>query len=115
MYPQVITNQMSTWAPSSPFQRKGRLPQYARDKLVELQEMFDHLEQLGVFQHPEGVVITVKYLNSSFLVKKPNDGPCLVTAFVDLGRYRKPQSSLLSDIDSTLRRIPSGHISLSQT
>ena len=70
MYPQVLTNQRSTWAPSIPLQRKGRLPQYAHDKLLELQEKFDHLEQLGVFQHPEDVVITVKYLNPSFLVKK---------------------------------------------
>ena len=35
--------------PVEPPQRKGRLPQYARDKLVELQEKFDHLEQRGVF------------------------------------------------------------------
>ena len=56
--------------PVEPPQRKGRLPQYARDKLVELQEKFDHLEQLGVFQRPEDVGITVEYLNSSFLVKK---------------------------------------------
>ena len=40
-------------------QQKGRLPQYARDKLVELQEKFDHLEQLSVFQCPEDVGITV--------------------------------------------------------
>ena len=29
-----------------PPQRKGRLPQYARGKLVELQEKFDQLEEL---------------------------------------------------------------------
>ena len=56
--------------PVEPPQRKGRLPQYARDKLVELQEKFHHLEQLGVFQRPEDVGITVEYLNPSFLVKK---------------------------------------------
>ena len=56
--------------PVEPPQRKGRLPQYARDKLVELQEKFDYLEQLGVFQRPEDVGITVEYLNPSFLVKK---------------------------------------------
>ena len=38
-----------------PPQPKRRLPQYARDKLVEPQEKFDHLEQLGVFQRPEDV------------------------------------------------------------
>ena len=37
--------------PIKPPQRKGRLPQYACNMLVELQGKFDHLEQLGVFQH----------------------------------------------------------------
>ena len=92
-------------SPVEPPQGKGRLPQYARDKLVELQEKFDHLEQLGVFQRPEDVGITVEYLNPSFLVKKPNGGSRLVTAFADVGRYSKPQPSLLPDVDSTLRRI----------
>ena len=92
-------------APVEPPQRKGCLPQYARDKLVELQEKFDHLEQLGVFQRPEDVGITVEYPNPSFLVKKPNGGSRLVTAFADVGRYSKPQPSLLPDIDSTLRLI----------
>ena len=45
--------------PVEPPQRKGRLPQYARDKLIELQEKFVHLEQLGVFRLPEDVGITV--------------------------------------------------------
>ena len=91
--------------PVEPPQRKGRLPQYARDKLVELQVKFDHLEQLGVFRRPEDVGITVEYLNPSFLVKKPNGGSRLVTAFADVGRYSKPQPSLLPDVDSTLRLI----------
>ena len=91
--------------PVEPPQRKGRLPQYARDKLVELQEKFDHLEQRGVFQRPEDVGITVEYLNPSFLVKKLNGGSRLVTAFADVGRYSKPKPSLLPDVDSTLRRI----------
>ena len=38
--------------PVEPPQRKGRLPQYARGKLLELQQKFDELEQLGVFKHP---------------------------------------------------------------
>ena len=75
----------------------------ARDKFVELQEKFDHLEQLGVFQRPEDVGITVEYLNPSFLVKEPNGGSRLVTAFADVGQYSKPQPSLLPDVDSTLR------------
>ena len=86
-------------------QRKGRVPQYACDKLLELQGKFDELEELGVFCRPEDVGVTVEYLNPSFLVKKPNGGYRLVTAFSDVGRYSKPQPSLMPDVDSTLRTI----------
>ena len=65
--------------------------------------MFHDLERLGVFKRPEEVV-TVEYLNS-FLVKKASGGYRLVTAFADVGRYSKPQRSLLPDVDSTLRQI----------
>ena len=91
--------------PVEPPQRKGRLPQYARGKLVELQEKFDKLEELGVFKRPEDIGISVEYLNPSFLVKKPNGGSRLVTAFADVGRYSKPQPALLPDVDSTLRLV----------
>ena len=77
MDPQAPTKQRSTWA----------------------------LEQLGVFRRPEDVDINVEYLNPSFLVMKPNGGSRLVTAFADVGRYSKPQPSLLPDVDSTLRLI----------
>ena len=91
--------------PVLPPQRKGRLPQYARNKLVELQDKFDTLEKAGVFRRPEDISINVEYLNPSFLVKKPSGGSRLVTAFADVGRYSKPQPSLLPDVDSTLRTI----------
>lgn len=39
-------------SPVQPPQRKGRIPQYSRDRLVELQAKFDELEQLGVFKVP---------------------------------------------------------------
>lgn len=91
--------------PVEPPQRKGRLPQYDRGKLVELQEKFDQLEALGVFETPEDAGVTVEYLNPSFLVKKPNGDYRLVTAFADVGRYSKPQPSLLPDVDTTLRHI----------
>lgn len=91
--------------PVEPPQRKGRLPQYDRGKLVELQEKFDQLEELGVFGRPEDAGINVEYLNPSFLVKKANGGHRLVTAFADVGRYSKPQPSLLPDVNSTLRHI----------
>ena len=91
--------------PVQPPQRKGRLPLYSRDKLVELQGKFDDLEELGVFARPEDIGVSVEYVNPSFLVKKPNGGHRLVTAFADVGRYSKPQPSVLPDVDSTLRKI----------
>lgn len=50
-------------------QRKGLLPQYARNQLLELQHKFDDLEAVGVFRRREDVNIIVEYLNPSFLVK----------------------------------------------
>jgi len=91
--------------PVEPPQRKGRLPQYSRGQLVELQTKFDELEHDGVFKKPEDIGLTVEYLNPSFLVKKPSGGHRLVTAFADVGRYSKPQPSLMPDVDSTLRTI----------
>ncbi|MCG7866391.1 MAG: hypothetical protein JAY74_08440, partial [Candidatus Thiodiazotropha taylori] len=91
--------------PTLPPQRKGKVPQYARDTLVELQQRFDALEAQGVFRRPAELGITAEYLNPSFLVKKPSGGFRLVTAFTDVGRYSKPQPSLMPDVDSTLRTI----------
>ena len=91
--------------PVQPPQRKGRIPQYSRNQLVELQAMFDELEQAKVFRRPEDLGITVEYLNPLFLVKKPSGGHRLVTAFADVARYSKPQPSLMSDVNTTLRTI----------
>ena len=91
--------------PTQPPQRKGRLPQYNRDRLEELQAKFDQLESMGVFKHPEDIGVCVEYVNPSFLVKKSNGGHRLVTAFSDVGRYSKPQPSLMPDVDNTLRQI----------
>ena len=43
----------------------------------------------------------------SFLVKKPSGGSRLVTDFTTVGRFCKPQPSLLPDVESTLRIIGS--------
>ena len=88
--------------PVLPPQRKGRLPQDSRDKLVELQDKFDSFEQQGVFARPDDIGITVEYLNPSFLIKKKSGGYRLVTAFSDVGRYSKPEPS---HVDSTSRSI----------
>ena len=55
-----------------PQQRKGRVPQYSCDKLVELQAKCNELDALGVLPKPETLDVTVEFLNPSFLVKKPN-------------------------------------------
>ena len=91
--------------PVQPPQRKGRVPQYSRNNLVQLQAKFDELEQAQVFRRPEDLGITVEYLNPSFLVKKPSGGHRLVTAFADVARYSKPQPSLMPDVDTTWRTI----------
>ena len=91
--------------PVEPPQRKGRLPQYSRERVVELQQKYDELVELGVFKRPEDVGIAVEYLNPSFLVKKSNGRTRLVTAFAEVGQYSKPQPSLMPDVDSTLRLI----------
>ena len=88
-----------------PPQRKGRLPQYSRDRLVELQAEMDKLEALGVLEIPENINVTAEYLNPSFLVKKPDNSWRLVTAFNEVGKYCKPQPSLMPNVDSTLRNI----------
>ena len=91
--------------PVLPPQRKGRVPQYSRDKLIELQQKFDELEAQGVFRRPEDVNVTAEYLKPSSLIKKPNGGFRLVTVFSDVGRYSKPQPSLMPDVDSTLHTV----------
>ena len=91
--------------PTLPPQRKGRLPQYNRSTLEELQAKFDKLEVAGVFARPEQVNVHVEYLNTSFLVKKPNGGSRLVTSFGEVAQYSKPQPSLMPNVDGVLREI----------
>jgi hypothetical protein len=93
--------------PVPPPQRKGRVPQYSKSNLQTLQLMFDELETQGIFKRPEDLGIVAEYLNPSFLVRKPSGGHRLVTAFADVGRYCKPQPSLMPDVDSVLRTIAS--------
>ena len=91
--------------PVEPPQRKGRVPQYARDKLMELQSKCDELEKQGILRRPEDINMTVEYLSPSFLVKKSNGGHRLVTAFSDVGKYSKPQPSLMPNVDAILRQV----------
>ena len=91
--------------PSLPPQRKGRVPQYSRDKLVELQDKFDELKEQGVFVRPDEVGVVAEYLNPSFLVNEPAGGHRLVTSFGEVAKYAKPQPALMPDINDTLRLI----------
>ncbi|KAJ8021084.1 hypothetical protein HOLleu_40853 [Holothuria leucospilota] len=63
------------------------------------------MESLGVFARPEDVGVNVEYVNPSFLVKKHNGSFRFVTAFTDVGRYSKPQPSLMPEVDSILRKV----------
>ncbi len=91
--------------PVLPPQRKGRVPQYSRGQLQELQAQFDALESLGVFRKPEDIDVDVEYVSPLFLVKKSNGEFRLLTAFADVGRYSKPQQLLKPNVDATLRLI----------
>ena len=91
--------------PVQPPQRKGRVPQYSRDKLIQLQDEFDHLESLGVFAKPEDIGVVAEYVNPSFLVKKPSGGFRLVTSFGEVAQYAKPQPALMPDVNTTLQTI----------
>ena len=73
--------------------------------MLELQQEFDRLEALGVFQRPDEASVNVEYLNPSFLVKKPSSGNRLVTSFTEIGTYSKPQPSLIPDAETTLRNL----------
>ena len=91
--------------PTLPPQRKGMLPQYNRNTLEELQDKFDELEAAGVFARPEQVNVHVEYLNTSFLVKKPNGSSRLVTSFGEVAQYSKPQPSLMPSVYGVLHEI----------
>ena len=96
--------------PTLPPQRKGSIPQYSRDKLVELQDKFDELEtDYGVFATPEEVGVVAKYINPSFLAKKPSGGYRIVTSFGEVAKYAKPQPALMPDLNDTLRLIGTIH------
>jgi len=96
---------LSTWAQYYLHREKEESHSTPKDKLVELQQKFDDLERQGVLRRPEDVGVTAEYPNPSFLIRKPKDGYRLVTSFSDVGRYSKPQPSLMPDVDTTLRTI----------
>ena len=94
---------------NKPIQRKGRLPFYGRNDLVELQNKFDDLLANGILSRPQDIGVTVENINPSFLVKKqpPSTDKRLVTDFSSIADYCRPTPSLMPDVDTTLRSIAS--------
>ena len=54
---------------TEPPQRKGHLPMYNSNKVLELQQKCDNLENMGVFRWPEDVGVKVECLKPSFLIR----------------------------------------------
>ena len=90
-----------------PTPRKGKLPLYKQSNLQLLQEEADKLEALGVLAKPEDVGVDVVYTSPSFLVKKPQGGHRLVTAFNDLGCYTRILPTASTSCNDVLRRLSS--------
>jgi len=89
---------------SLPPQRRGKIPQYSRNNLIELQKMIDQFEEQGVFATPEAANTYAEYMNPTFLVKKPgSDSLRLVTSFGEVAAHSKPTPTLASNIDEVLR------------
>ena len=88
----------------SPLREKAEFPSIPREAGCPLGQVRRAREPRGI-RKAEDHNITVEYINSSFLVKKPNGGHRLVTVFADVGRYSKPEPTLMPDADSTLRQI----------
>ena len=87
---------------SLPPQRRGKVPQYSRHLLSELQDQFDNLEQMGVFATPESVGSYAEYVNPSFLLKKPDNSYRLVTSFGEVASHNKPTPTLTPNTDKIL-------------
>jgi hypothetical protein len=83
------------------------MPHYNHERLVQLQQQFDKLEEYGVFRKPEEVGVVAEYINMSFLVpKKGKEEPGrLVTSFGPVAQFSKPQPSIMPNVDSTIRQI----------
>lgn len=68
--------------PVLPPQRKGRVPKYSRDKLMELQHKFDELEEAGVFRRPEDLGIVAEYFVLPFYyLVRFNQSLCTIIIF----------------------------------
>ena len=92
-----------------PPQRKGRVPFYGRDNLVDLQNKFDELEAKGILSRPQEIGVTIENTNPSFLVNKqpPSTEKRLVTDFTSIADFCRPTPSLMPNVESVLKSIGS--------
>ena len=93
--------------PNVPVQRKGRVPFYGKDQLLELQGKFDEMIAKGILSKPQEIGVVVENINPSFLVRKqpPSTDKRLVTDFSSISNYCRPSPSLMPDVDNILRSI----------
>lgn len=90
---------------TEPPQRKGRMPKYSHGDKNILQDKMDNLEDQNVLSTAEKVDIDIEYLNLSFLMRKKDGGARYVTSFGEVAEYAKPQPSLMSNAEDTLRQV----------
>ncbi|XP_069110407.1 uncharacterized protein [Argopecten irradians] len=84
------------------------LPDYTRQAFRDKLHLFDNLFDPNFRGYNGAAGKFEAHINmgpANLLKEKPNGGFRLVTAFEDVGRYSKPQPSLMPDVDSTLRTI----------
>ena len=91
--------------PVQPPQRKGHVPQYSRNQLVELQDKYRRAGTSPSLPTIRKYRLDARISIASSPSRQPSPRHHLVTAFTDVGRYSIPQPSLISDVDSTLRTI----------
>ena len=80
----VPFNVQSTLAQYSPLNANDASLSTRVSSLKSFKLCLTNLNRLQVFRHPDDLGITLEYLGTSFLVKNPSCGPCLMTAFADV-------------------------------
>ena len=89
----------------APPPHKSRIPLYKHSNLQLLQQEFDNLEALGVLAKPEDVGVDVVYSSPSMLVKKPDGGNRLCTAFNELAQYSRILPTASTSPNEVLRKL----------
>jgi hypothetical protein len=88
--------------PVKPPRTKGFLPDYTRDRMDQLQQKMDELEDLGVLGKPDEHGVIVESVSPSFLVGKPDGSHRFVTNFTNLAPFARPPPSRATCTDEIL-------------